>query len=162
MCQNDTCRHTAVVITDPYNDFLHPKGKLYGLLADSLKEKDTIAHIKQLLDAARAHNIPVYYGMHQQYKPGNYHGWKHMAKIHESQADSHVFEEGSWGAEFFEGLEPKLENGDVVVSKHWNSSGFQSTDLDVQLHQRDITNLVFCGLTANACMEATARYAYEL
>ncbi len=32
-----------------------------------------------------------------------------------------AFEKGSWGAEIYEGLEPNLENGDVVVSKHWNS-----------------------------------------
>ena len=32
-----------------------------------------------------------------------------------------VFEEGSFGAEFYEGLEPDFDNGDVVVSKHWNS-----------------------------------------
>ena len=42
------------------------------------------------------------------------------------------------------------------------TSSFQSTDLDFQLRQRDISKLVLCGMTANTCMEATARYAYEL
>lgn len=32
-----------------------------------------------------------------------------------------VFEEGSFGAKFYEGLEPDFEKGDVVISKHWNS-----------------------------------------
>jgi nicotinamidase-related amidase len=41
-------------------------------------------------------------------------------------------------------------------------SSFQNTDLDYQLHQREITNLVLAGMTANTCLEATARYAYEL
>lgn len=113
--------NTAIVLIDPYNDFLHPDGKLYGLLADSLKEKNTIEHIRELLAFARSSRIPVYYGLHQQWKVGNYAEWKHMAKIHKSQHESHVFEEGSWGAQIFEGLEPKLSNGDVVVSKHWNS-----------------------------------------
>jgi nicotinamidase-related amidase len=45
-------------------------------------------------------------------------------------------------------------------SNFWSS--FQNTDLDFQLRQRDITNVVIAGLTANACVEATARYAYEL
>lgn len=63
-----------------------------------------------------------------------------------------VFEGGSWGAQFYEGLEPQVSNGDVVVSKHWNSrlvlcfgrdeprlillalrSSFQNTDHDFQL-----------------------------
>lgn len=41
-------------------------------------------------------------------------------------------------------------------------SSFQSTDLDFQLHQREITSVVFAGLTSNTCMESTARFAYEL
>src|SRR6266498_1157942 len=113
--------NTAVILIDPYNDFLHPNGKLYGLLADSLKEKDTIKHIRELLTAARANKIPVYYGLHQQWKIGNYDGWKHMAKIHLTQREGKAFEEGSWGAQVLQGLEPNIANGDVVVSKHWNS-----------------------------------------
>lgn len=40
-------------------------------------------------------------------------------------------------------------------------SAFWNTDLDHQLRQRDITAVVFAGLTANTCLEATARHAYE-
>jgi nicotinamidase-related amidase len=50
----------------------------------------------------------------------------------------------------------------VVVSKHWSSSSFQSTDLDFQLRQRRIENLVLAGMTANTCLESMGRYAYEL
>lgn len=41
-------------------------------------------------------------------------------------------------------------------------SSFSNTDLDYQLRQREIKNLVFAGLTANTCLESTARHAYEL
>jgi nicotinamidase-related amidase len=41
-------------------------------------------------------------------------------------------------------------------------SSFNNTDLDFQLRQREITNVVIAGLTANACVEATARYAYDM
>ncbi|MCJ1246826.1 hypothetical protein MMC30_004035 [Trapelia coarctata] len=154
--------NTAVILIDPYNDFLHPEGKLNSLLAESLKETDTITHIKQAVAAARAHKLPIYYGLHHQYQLGDFEGWLHMTAANGSQKVNKVFEEGSWGAQFFEGLEPDISNGDVVVSKHWNSSSFQNTDLDFQLHQREVTNIVLMGLTANACVEATARYAYEL
>ncbi|OCL08528.1 Isochorismatase hydrolase [Glonium stellatum] len=158
---SDTTK-TAILLIDPYNDFLHPEGKMYHALAASLIETDTIRHVNDLLTAARAHKIPVYYGLHQQYKPGFFDGWKHMTELHVSQQTHKVFEEGSWGAQIFKGMEPKLENGDVVVSKHWSSSSFQNTDLDYQLHQREITDVVIAGLTTNACVEATARYAYDL
>ncbi len=41
--------------------------------------------------------------------------------MQKSQGVSKAFEEGSWGVEILEGLEPKVEEGDVVVSKHWCS-----------------------------------------
>ena len=113
--------NTAIIIIDPYNDFLHPKGKLNGLLADSLKETDTIAHLKELVTAARLHRIPIYYGLHQQCKAGFLAGWNHATPLQKSQKENVAFEEGSWGVEIYEGLEPRVENGDVVVSKHWSS-----------------------------------------
>jgi nicotinamidase-related amidase len=112
---------TALLLIDPYNDFLHPNGKLYNTLADSLKESNTIQNIKTLLPAIRSQKIPVYYCLHQQHKPGFLDGWKHATVMQEGQKENAVFEEGSWGVEFFEGLEPSKGNGDVVVSKHWSS-----------------------------------------
>ena len=82
--------------------------------------------------------------------------------MQQSQAKSKAFEEGSWGVEIYEGLEPSIENGDVIVSKHWSSSSFQNTDLEYRLRQRDTTHVVLAGMTANTCLEGTARYAYEL
>lgn len=44
-----------------------------------------------------------------------------MSASHELQKENKVFEEGSWGVEILKGMEPDAENGDVVISKHWNS-----------------------------------------
>lgn len=41
--------------------------------------------------------------------------------MQKSQGENKAFEAGTWGVEIFEGLEPSVENGDVVVSKHWSS-----------------------------------------
>jgi nicotinamidase-related amidase len=113
--------NTAIIIIDPYNDFLHPNGKLNGLLAESLKETDTIKHLKEMVNAARQHKIPIYYGLHQQCKAGFIAGWNHATPLQKSQKENVAFEEGSWGVDIYEGLEPSLANGDVVVSKHWSS-----------------------------------------
>jgi nicotinamidase-related amidase len=113
--------NTASIIIDPYNDFLHPRGKLNSLLADSLRETDTITHLKELVTAARLHKIPIYYGLHQQCKSSFIAGWNHATPLQKSQKENLAFEEWSWGVDIYEGLEPSLENGDVVVSKHWSS-----------------------------------------
>jgi nicotinamidase-related amidase len=113
--------NTAILIIDPYNDFLHPSGKLNSLLAQSLKETNTIQNLQILVKAAREHGIPIFYGLHQQHKPGFIAKWEHPTTMQKSQRDSVAFEEGSWGVEIYEGLEPDISRGDVVVSKHWCS-----------------------------------------
>jgi len=45
-----------------------------------------------------------------------------MSASHATQTEGKVFEEGSWGAEILEGMEPDVGNGDVLVGRHWNSS----------------------------------------
>jgi nicotinamidase-related amidase len=114
-------KNTAILIIDPYNDFLHPKGKLNHLLKESLAEKNSIANLKILVTTARKYKIPIYYGLHQQHKAGFIAGWKHATPMQQSQSQTLAFEEGSWGVEIYAGLEPSLENGDVIVSKHWSS-----------------------------------------
>lgn len=154
-----TDQRTAVILVDPLNEFLHDSGKLHPLVQDSLHATSTITHIRDLVAGARAANIPIYYGLHQQYREGHYDGWKHMRPNHVRGREKHVF--AGWGGEVMDGLEPELGNGDVVVSRHWNSSAFVNTDLDYQLRQREITHLVVAGMMANTCLEATARDATE-
>ncbi|KAF7886189.1 hypothetical protein EAF00_010292 [Botryotinia globosa] len=171
----------AIVLIDPYNDFLHPKGKVYHLLAESIAATNTIAHLQNLVTTARAQKIPIYYGLHQQVKAGFLAGWQHPTVTQQGQRDHKTFEEGSWGLRFMKdwsrmwrGMEMRLlvnigaagmhyvvHSGDVVEKEKRNSS-FSNTDLDSQLKQRVITHLIFAGLTANTCLESTARYAYEL
>lgn len=175
--------NTAIVLIDPLNDFLHPTGKLYPLVKDSLEAYDALNHIKQVIAAGRAANVPIYYGLHQMTKDGSYAGWNHMNATQMQARDHTAFDE-KFGGQILEGLEPELSNGDVVLSRHWNSryviffcwlrsgklcaddprsnSSFANTDLEYQLRQRDITKLVLAGLTTNTCLETTARYAREL
>jgi isochorismate hydrolase len=51
--------HTAVLITDPQNEFLREDGKLYKLLADNLKELGTIDNIEKLMDAANKTGVTL-------------------------------------------------------------------------------------------------------
>ena len=156
-----TTPQTALILIDVYNDFLHPQGKTTAALSESLAESNTITHLHGALAIARSAKMPVYYSLHQQYHEGKYNGFRHWNAMLEGLNASHAFEEGSWGAEVFAGLEPKHENGDVVISKHWNQSSFANTDLDWQLRQRDVTHVVIAGLVANTCIETTGRYANE-
>ncbi|KAH8820775.1 Isochorismatase-like protein [Xylogone sp. PMI_703] len=155
-------QNTAIILVDPLNEFLHPTGKIFPRVSKSLESTSTVQNILKLVQAARASRIPIYYALHQQYHDCHYDGWQRMNPSLLRVKSGRLFEEGSFGAKIFSGMEPDPKNGDVIVSRHWNSSGFANTDLDYQLRQRDITHLILAGMVANTCLESTARYAREL
>lgn len=113
-------QRTAVLLIDPLNDFLHPDGQLYPLIKPSLEASNSLEHIKELVAGARDARIPIFYGLHQITKDGTYSGWNHMnasqVKIKQNVAFSERF-----GGQILKELEPQPSNGDVVVSRHWNS-----------------------------------------
>lgn len=112
---------TAVILIDPYNDFLHKDGKLNKALAASMAESDTVQNIQKALKVAREQKCPVFYALHQQSHSHHLMGWQFANRSQKRISELKVFEEGSWGAQIYEGMEPLLDNGDVIVSKHWNS-----------------------------------------
>ena len=111
---------TAVVLIDPLNDFLHPDGKLYPLIKASLESSDSLEHMKELVAGAREARIPIFYGLHQITKDGTYSGWNHMNQSQIRIKQNAAFSE-EFGGQILKELEPQPSNGDVVVSRHWNS-----------------------------------------
>jgi nicotinamidase-related amidase len=65
---------TALVITDPQNDFLSPKGVTWGVVGESVKENNTVEHIEALLKSAKENGMPVFVSPHYYYPTD--HGWK--------------------------------------------------------------------------------------
>jgi nicotinamidase-related amidase len=116
-----TTENTAIVLVDPYNDFLHQDGTLNRMVRDSLDKTNTIPNLDKLLDVARDKNIPMFYCLHQQSHAHSMQGWAMMNAALKGLRANKVFEEGSWDAKFFEGMAPKAAKGDIVVSKHWHS-----------------------------------------
>lgn len=55
-------------------------------------------------------------------------------------------------------LGPK-ENDVVIAKKQWGA--FYGTELDLQLRRRGLNTIVLCGISTNAGVESTARFAYE-
>jgi nicotinamidase-related amidase len=121
---------------------------------------DCIAHMLQLLIAARTTGMRVFYAMHHRYRPGDYETWKYIAPIQKAAWMRKSFEYGTRGGDIRLGFEPKP--GEIVATEHWCSSGFANTDLDLQLKKHGIHQLIVIGLIAHTCIEATVRYAAEL
>jgi len=151
---------TALLIVDPYNDFISEGGKIWGRIRAVAEANNCVPHMQQVLNAARKARLQVFYAMHRRYRPGDYETWKYMAPIQRRAWKSKVFEYGTWGGDIRPEFKP--QPGEIVASEHWCSSGFANTDLDLQLKAHGIHQLIVIGLIAHTCIEATVRYAAEL
>ena len=50
---------TALLITDPQNDFLSPKGVTWSVVGKSVTDNNTVENIESLFKAARANSLPT-------------------------------------------------------------------------------------------------------
>ena len=151
---------TALLVIDPYNDFISDGGKVWDRLKAVAEANQCVPHMLQVLDAARKAGLRVFYALHRRYRPGDYETWKYIAPIQKAAWLRKTFEYGTWGGEIRSEFEP--QPGDIVALEHWCSSGFANTDLDLQLKKHGIHKLIIMGLIAHTCVEATVRYAAEL
>jgi ureidoacrylate peracid hydrolase len=151
---------TALLVIDPYNDFISEGGKVWDRLKVVAEGNRCVPNMLQVLDAARKADIRVFYALHRRYRPGDYESWKYIAPVQKAAWSRKTFEYGTWGGEIRSEFKPKP--GDVVALEHWGSSGFANTDLDLQLKKHGIQQLIVMGLIAHTCVEATVRYAAEL
>ena len=151
---------TALIVIDPYNDFISEGGKLWDRIKAVAEANECIPHMLQVLNASRKAGIRVFYALHRRYRPGDYENWRYIAPIQKAGWSRKSFEYGTWGGKIRSEFEPTLH--DVVVQEQWCSSGFANTDLDLQLKKYGIHKLIIIGLIAHTCVEATVRFAAEL
>jgi nicotinamidase-related amidase len=151
---------TALLVIDPYNDFISEGGKIWDRLKGVAEANQCVPHMMQVLDAARKSGIRIFYALHHRYRAGDYETWKYIAPIQKAAWSRKTFEYGTWGGEIRSEFEPRP--GEIVAQEHWCSSGFANTDLDLQLKKHGIHQLIVVGLIAHTCVEATVRYAAEL
>ncbi|HUN86450.1 MAG TPA: isochorismatase family cysteine hydrolase [Terracidiphilus sp.] len=151
---------TALLVIDPYNDFISEGGKVWDRLKAVADANRCVPNMLQVLTAARQANLRIFYALHHRYRPGDYETWKYIAPIQKAAWSRKTFEEGTWGGEIRAEFIP--QSGDIVAQEHWCSSGFANTDLDLLLKKHGIHQLIVIGLIAHTCVEATVRYAAEL
>lgn len=59
---------TAIVITDPQNDFLSPDGVTWGVVGQSITENGTVENIDALFAVAEETDMPVFVSPHYYYE----------------------------------------------------------------------------------------------
>ena len=151
---------TALLLVDPYNDFLSDGGKLWPMVEAVAHQVKLHDNLGAIVTAARAAGITVFIVPHHRWEPGDYQSWDHATPYQLASAQAQVFARDSWGGEWHPNFAPQA--GDVIAREHSGSSGFANTDLDFLLKQHRIVDVIVVGLLANTCIEGTSRYASDL
>jgi len=152
--------NTALILVDPFNDFLSEGGKLYSLTKETVEGVSLVENLKKLIEAARERNIKIVFAPHRHTSQGDYLNWKFLSPSHQGSKNVILFEKNSWGAEFHPEIQPQI--GDLIAQNHWTGSGFANTDLDFLLRMNGIDHIIIAGMRANTCIDSTARYGVEL
>ena len=161
-------KNTALVITDPQNDFLSPEGVTWGLVGESVQgEPDRRAH-RGALKAAKSAGLEVFVSPHYYYPTD--HGWLFGGTVEKMMHDIGMFDrkgalttegfDGS-GADWLEVYKPYIDDGKTVVVNPHKVYGPETNDLALQLRKRGISNVLLAGMSANLCLESHLRELME-
>jgi len=159
---------TALVITDPQNDFLSPKGVTWGVVGKNVTENNTVENIETLLKTAKAQGIQVFISPHYYYPTD--HGWHFEGALERLMHDIGMFDrkgalttegfEGS-GADWLERYKPYINDGVTVITSPHKVYGPETNDLVLQLRKRGIDKVILGGMSANLCTESHMRELLE-
>ena len=159
---------TALVITDPQNDFLSPEGVTWGVVGKSVEENNTVEHLDQLFKTAKESGFPVFVSPHYYY-PTDHH-WEFEGTLEALMHKIHMFDrkdalsldgfEGS-GADWLEQYKPYIQDGKTVVTSPHKIYGPETNDLVLQLRKRKIDTVILGGMSANLCTESHMRELLE-
>src|SRR6202035_4161648 len=72
---------TALLVVDPYNDFISEGGKIWPRIQAVAEANNCVPNMLEVLNAARRAKLRVFYAMHHRYRPGDYETWKYIAPI---------------------------------------------------------------------------------
>ena len=76
---------TAILITDPQNDFLSEDGVTWGLVGNSVTENGTVENLERVLRAAKDGGYEVVISPHYYYPTD--HGWQFGGTVDGSRLD---------------------------------------------------------------------------
>ena len=159
---------TALVITDPQNDFLSPDGVTWGVVGESVTANNTVKNIEKLLKAAKSSDMPVFVSPHYYYPTD--HGWQFEGALEVLMHNIGMFDrkgalnlEGfeDSGADWLKQYKPLIEDGKTIITSPHKVYGPETNDLVLQLRKRGIDKIVLAGMSANLCTESHMRELLE-
>ena len=159
---------TAIVITDPQNDFLSPDGVTWGVIGESVIKNNTVENLVTLFQLAEAHGIQVLISPHYYYEHD--HKWKFEGALEKLMHDIGMFDRGDQlnkegfegsGADWLPRYKKYINKDFVTVVGPHKVYGPEQNDLSLQLRKQKIDKVVLAGMSGNLCVESHLRELLE-
>jgi nicotinamidase-related amidase len=115
---------TALLVIDPYNDFIAEGSKVWDRLKTVAEANHCVPNMLRVLTAARQAGSRVFYAMHHRYRPGDYESWKCIVPIQRAAWGRKTFEAGTWGGDYHPDFAPLP--GELVAHEHWCQAVLQT------------------------------------
>jgi ureidoacrylate peracid hydrolase len=147
-------RWAALLIVDVQNDFVSSKGSAAQRGDDVSSAQAMVPRLIRLIEEARRFSLPVIHVKTTHSEWTDTPSWIYRKSQEKALT---TCREGTWGAEFYEGISPQPD--ERVVIKH-RYSAFIHTDLNTVLKAKGIESVLVTGVATNVCVETTARDAY--
>ena len=144
----------ALLVVDVQNDFASPKGSAAERGDDVTASVAMVPRLVRLIDEARHVGLTVVYVKTTHSEWTDTPSWLYRKS---QQKTLNTCREGTWGAEFYDGIAP-LPSERVVIKHRY--SAFINTDLNTVLKAKGIESVLVTGIATNVCVETTARDAY--
>jgi nicotinamidase-related amidase len=160
---------TAIVITDPQNDFLSPDGVTWGVVGKSVTENNTVENLETMFKLAKEKGVPVFISPHYYYKHD--HNWKFEGALEVLMHNINMFDRGNQlsldgfegsGADFLERYKKYIELDYVTVVGPHKVYGPEQNDLSLQLRKQKIDKVILAGMSGNLCVESHLRELLEM
>lgn len=151
---------SALLVVDPYNDFVSRRGKGWPLAREVAKSVGLLDNLQRAIAAARESGMPVAYAPHYRYRRHDPAVYEHPTPNQRMARLAQFFADNGYGGKFHRDLAPLA--GDFIATEHHVSSAFGGSDLDAHLRGAGIDSIVVCGLLTNTCIESTVRQGVDL
>lgn len=159
---------TAIVITDPQNDFLSPNGVTWGVVGESVTANNTVDNIEALFKIAKKKDITVFVSPHYYFKHD--HTWEFEGALEALMHKITMFDrkgaltqegfEGS-GADWLDKYKKYIDGDNVIVTSPHKIYGPETNDLALQLRKHGYGKVILAGMSANLCTESHLRDLIE-
>ena len=148
----------AVLAIHYQNENCHPDGKIrVGIAADATWRWERLSNAKRLLDGARTKGAAIIH-IRLAVAP-EYRGVNANTDLIREWTALGAWQEGTWGTEFIDLLEPRPE--DFVVT-HTRNSAFQNSCLSEILFKIDCHKIICAGVSTAYAVEGTVRHATDI